>query len=102
MPCVDQSDIRRGIHDEHNDNFLPLVYTLEIEINLLDFNPKYPKNPRNLGEKIRKARMDRRMTLKEVAVLFGVSETAVINWEIRGKTPEAGRMERVKEFIAPA
>jgi len=45
--------------------------------------------------------MDRRMTLKEAAVLFGVSETAVINWEIRGKTPEASRMERVKEFIAP-
>ena len=94
-----QYNSRRGIHDEHNDNFSPPVYTLEVELNSLDFNPKYPKNPQTVGEKLRKARMDRRMTLKEAAVLFGVSETAVINWEIRGKTPEASRMERVKEFI---
>jgi len=29
-----------------NDNFC--VYTLTIEINLLDLNPKYPKNPKTL------------------------------------------------------
>jgi len=84
---------------EHNSN-IPLVYILEITLNLNDFNPKYPKNPQNLGEKIRKARMDKGMTLKEVATLFGVSDTSVINWAIRGKMPEAGRMEKVKEFIA--
>ena len=39
------------------------------------------------------------MTIKEVATLFGVSDTAVLNWKIRGKMPEASRMERVKEFI---
>lgn len=39
------------------------------------------------------------MTVKEVAALFGVSDTAVINWEIRGKMPEASRMERVERFI---
>ncbi|MFH1092567.1 MAG: helix-turn-helix transcriptional regulator [Candidatus Omnitrophota bacterium] len=87
------------IHDVHNDNFCPLIYTLEIELNLLDFNPKYPKNPQTLGEKIRKARMNRGMTLKEAAALFGVSDTAVINWEIRGKLPEAGKMEMVERFI---
>ncbi len=92
---------RRGIHDVHNDNILPLVYALEIELNMLDFNPKYPKNPQTLGEKLRKARMDNGMTLKEAAALFGVSDTAVINWEIRGKIPEENRMEIVKEFIAP-
>jgi len=43
--------------------------------------------------------MDRKMTLKEAATLFGVSETAVINWEIRGKMPEGNRMERVERFI---
>jgi hypothetical protein len=46
-----------------------LVYTFEIEVNLLDFNPKYPKNPQTLGERIRKVRMD------------------------KGKIPEAGKME---------
>jgi transcriptional regulator with XRE-family HTH domain len=66
---------------------------------MFDFDPRYPKNPQTLGEKLRKARMDKGMTLRETAALFGVSETAVINWQIRSKMPEAGRMERVKEFI---
>jgi DNA-binding XRE family transcriptional regulator len=92
-------DSRRGIPDIHNDNFCPLVYTLEVEVNLLEFDPKYPQNPRTFGEKLRKARMDRGMTLKEAAVLFGVSETAVLNWEIRGKMPDESRMGRVNEFI---
>ena len=82
--------------------FYHLIYTLEVEINVLDFDPRYPKNPQTLGEKLRKARMDKDMTLKEAAVLFGVSDTAVLNWEIRGKLPEESRMEIVKEFIAPA
>lgn len=43
--------------------------------------------------------MDKGMTVKEVAVLFGVSDTAVLNWEIRGKMPEAGKIERVREFL---
>ncbi|MEW6074997.1 MAG: helix-turn-helix transcriptional regulator [Candidatus Omnitrophota bacterium] len=93
-------NIRTGIHDVQNDNICSLVYTLEIEINLLDFNSKYPENPQTVGEKLRKARMDKGMTLKEVAALFGVSDTAVINWEIRGKMPEEGKMDKVKEFIA--
>jgi DNA-binding XRE family transcriptional regulator len=51
-----------------------------VEINILDFDPRYPKNPQTLGERLRKARIDKGMTLKEVAALFGVSDTAVINW----------------------
>ena len=39
------------------------------------------------------------MTLREAARLFGVSETAVLNWEIRGKIPEVGKMEKIKEFL---
>lgn len=76
-----------------------MIYTLEVEINMLDFDPRYPKNLQTLGEKLRKARTDRRMTLKEAAVLFRVIDTSVINWEIRGKMPEAGRMKKVKGFI---
>jgi len=84
---------------EHNDNFLPLIYIFELEINLLDFDPRYPKNPQTLGEKLRKARMDKKMTLKEVAALLGVSDTSVLNWEIRGKMPEEGKIKIVQEFI---
>jgi transcriptional regulator with XRE-family HTH domain len=69
---------------------------------VLDFDPRYPKNPQTLGEKLRKARMDKGMTLKEAAAIFGVTGTAFLNWEIRGNLPEESRMEIVKEFIAPA
>jgi len=91
---------RRGIPEIQNTNFCPLIYTLGVEVSLLNFNPSYPQNPQTVGEKLRKARMDKGMTLKEVAALFGVSETAVLHWEIRGKMPQGNRMERVKEFIA--
>jgi len=43
--------------------------------------------------------MDKSMTVKQLAELIGVSDTAVINWEIRGKMPEEGRLEKVKEFL---
>ena len=56
-----------------------LVYTLEIEVNLLDFNLKYPKSPKNFGEKLRKKRMDMRLTMREIAERLGVSETTVYN-----------------------
>jgi len=64
-----------------------LVYTLGIEINLLDFNPKYPKNPKNFGEMIRKKRMEMRLTMREIAERLGVSGTTVYNWEIRNRKP---------------
>jgi DNA-binding transcriptional regulator YiaG len=81
-------------------NRMTLVYTLKTEINPRELSPKYPKNPQTLGERLRKARMDKGMTLKEAAALFGVSETAVLNWEIRGKMPEKSRMKKVTEFLA--
>ena len=43
--------------------------------------------------------MDKKMTLKEVAALLGVSDTSVLNWEIRGKMPEEGKIKIVQEFI---
>jgi DNA-binding transcriptional regulator YiaG len=63
------------------------VYTLEIKVNLLNFNPKYPKNPKNFGEMIRKKRMEMRLAMREVAERLGVSETTVYNWEIRNRKP---------------
>ena len=38
---------------------LPLTYTFAIEIDLVKLDPKYPKDPKTFGERIRKARMDR-------------------------------------------
>ena len=88
-----------GSHDIRNDNFCPLVYTLEVEVNMLEFDLRYPMNPQTFGEKLRKARMDKGMTLKEMAALFGVTDTTVINWEIRGKMPEGRYLEKLNFFL---
>ena len=82
-----------------NTNFCPLVYTFDIEVNLLDFNPKYPKNPRTLGQGIRKARMDSDLMIKELAAQIGVTEDTVINWEIGGIKPVGRNLEAVKGFL---
>jgi hypothetical protein len=58
---------------------LPLVYTLEVEINLLDFDPSHPKNPQNFGEKLRKKRMDLGLIMKEIANRVGFTEATVSN-----------------------
>ncbi len=76
-----------------------LFYTLEIEINLLDFNPKYPKNPKNFGERIRKKRMDMRLTMREIAERLGVSETTMYNWEIRNKKPYRRTEEKLRTVL---
>jgi DNA-binding transcriptional regulator YiaG len=76
-----------------------LIYTLDTEINLLELNPSYPQQPQTLGERIRKARMDKGLLIRELAQLIGVSEDTVINWEVRGIKPEGQSMERVREFI---
>jgi len=40
---------------------------------LNEFNPDYPKNSQNLGEKLRKARMDKGLYIKEIAEIIGVT-----------------------------
>lgn len=98
-PFGDQSKSRRGTPAIQNDNFLPLIYTLEVEVNLLNFNPKYPKYPKTLGERIRKVRMDKGLMIKELAEQIGVAEDTVINWEIRNIKPEGRNLDKVRYFL---
>jgi transcriptional regulator with XRE-family HTH domain len=66
---------------------------------LNDFNPKYPKNPKTLGERIRKARMDRGLKIKELAELIGVTPDSIINWEIRGVRPREKAYKRLRKIL---
>ena len=43
--------------------------------------------------------MDRRLMVKELAELVGVTEDTIINWEQRGVKPTGNRVERVKEVL---
>ena len=66
---------------------------------MLDFNPKYPKEQKTLGEKIRKARMDKGLLQKELAEQIGVTKDTVRNWEIGRTEPIRESVEKIKEFI---
>ncbi|MBU1146738.1 MAG: helix-turn-helix domain-containing protein [Candidatus Omnitrophica bacterium] len=76
-----------------------LIYTIEVEINLHEFSPKYPKNPKTFGALLRKKRMDKRLTMKGIARKLGVSETTVYNWEIRNKIPYRRTKEKLKSLL---
>ena len=64
------------------------------------FNKDYPTNPKTFGEKLRKARLDAGLNIRELAEKIGVTEDTVINWELRGMMPlKKGIRERVECFI---
>ena len=63
------------------------------------FIKDYPISPRNFGEKLRKARMDAGLKIKELANMLGVSEDTVINWEVRGITPTSQNLKEVKALF---
>ena len=76
-----------------------LVYTIEITIDLIKSNSKYPKSPKTFGELLRKKRMDKRLTMKEVSDRVGVTETTVYNWEIWIKKPYRKTREKLKSIL---
>lgn len=77
-----------------------MFYALDLTINLLELNPAYPKEPKTLGERIRKARMDKGLLIRELAALIGVSADTVINWELRGVKPTLKcHRQKVVEFL---
>jgi transcriptional regulator with XRE-family HTH domain len=43
------------------------------------FIKHYPENPVSFGERLRKARMDAGLQIKELAEMIGVTEDTVIN-----------------------
>ncbi len=76
-----------------------MVYILDFKINLLELNPAYPKEPKTLGEHIRKVRMDKGLLIRELAALVGVSADTVINWELRGVKPMGNSLRRLQETL---
>lgn len=73
---------------------------MNAEFNLLDLNPAYPKNPKTFGEKVKKARMERGLFMREFAEMVGVAEATVLNWERRGMVPAKAVVSRVEKFLS--
>ena len=95
-----QSSTRRGSPSVQNTEFsLDRLHVFQIEIDLLLLNPAYPKEPKTLGERIRKARMDRGLTMKALASILGVATMTVSRWELGKTKPTGPSLERVRKVL---
>ncbi len=79
--------------------YLNSSYSFNIPIPKQIFNDNYPVNPQTFGEKLRKARMDSGLQIKELAEMLGVAEESVINWEKRGITPIGKNLDKVRKIL---
>lgn len=77
----------------------PLVYTIDLHINLVELDPKYPKDPKTVGERVRKASMDRHLMVKELAERVGVVPETVINWEKKNLKLMRRSLERLRAVL---
>jgi len=75
-------------------------YTLSRPLLKKLFVKNYPASPKTLGERIRKARMDAGLQIKDLASMIGVSKDSVMNWETRGIKPAPWNLENVAAVIA--
>ena len=96
-----QSGSRRDSPERQNTNNVTpcLIYTFEFEVNLLELNPTYPKDPKTFGDYIRRARMDKGLLIRELATLVGVSPDTIINWELRHVKPTGKGLEKIAQVL---
>ena len=77
----------------------------EVEANCLA-NPdhyRYAEEPQRIGERLRRARIERRLRLEDVARLVGVRSTRTVSaWERGVAEPLAEHLERVSRFLGAA
>jgi site-specific DNA recombinase len=59
----------------------------------------YPGNPKTIGERIRRTRLDRGLTQLQVAKIIGVDEFTVINWELGKTEPQLQCIPKIIEFL---
>jgi len=61
--------------------------------------PGYPTHPGTIGEHIRKRRIEQGLTQKALAALLGVSEAAILDWEIHGRAPALRTIPAIVRFL---
>ena len=85
-------DCPRGQNCNLSPSGFPSAYLFSKPLNLLDFDPTYPKNPTTLGDYIRKFRKDKGLLIRELANQIGIHKFTLIKWE-------GGRMPRYEKQI---
>ncbi len=56
-------------------------------MNPLDYDPGYPRNPKNLAQYIRKYREDKGLLIRELAKEIGVHKFTLMRWEGNKQSP---------------
>ncbi len=51
------------------------------------------------GEKIRKFRLERGLRQKDLAIVLGVNEMTIVNWELDRRKPAKRHLERLGELV---
>ena len=77
----------------------PTAYLLSKPLNWLEFDPSYLKNPKTLGDYIKKFRKDKGISQVELARRIGVNEMTVVNWEIKDITPRPRYLEKLTRVM---
>jgi transcriptional regulator with XRE-family HTH domain len=62
-------------------------------------NQRIPANPKTIGEKIKKHRLNHHWLQRDVAKNIGVSSTSVSNWERGIKSPSRRMTKKIREFL---
>ena len=60
---------------------------------------RYPKSLITIGDHLRTARLDRNLEMKEAAVMLGVSNSALFDWEHNQKHPSFKYLHPIITFI---
>jgi len=68
-------------------------------LNWLEFDPSYPKNPKSIGDYIRKFRKDKGISQVDLARTIGVNEMTVVNWEVKDMTPCSRYLEKLTRVM---
>jgi DNA-binding transcriptional regulator YiaG len=89
----DHCNIRR---DKHAGQF---YYQFSKPLNLLELNSAYPKEPKTLGDYIRKWRMDKGISQVVLAKKLRVNEMTVVNWEVRGIVPAKRHLKKLRRAV---
>ena len=96
---LDRSESHSCHHALQKYNLPEPFYTLARSLHLVELDPAYPKEPQTMGQSIRKARMDKHLLIRELAVLIGVSSDTMINWELRNEKPAEKSLESVRDVL---
>lgn len=62
-------------------------------------NPAIPENPKTIGERIRKYRIENGLSQKDIAEKVGVRTDSVTNWELGRNEPQIQFMPRIIKLI---